>query len=132
MLVPQQHICPRCGTHPVPAVCPTCGARLSFPRMSYGPYPPPVVLAPPPSFAPLVVELLLNCLGIYGVGWIMAGNTTIGISLLVCSVAVWPLVFLFTLFTLGLVLLCLGPLAIVALVCNAFLLQRAIKRKSGF
>jgi hypothetical protein len=138
MLVPQQPICPQCGTYPASAasVCPACGARLFFPRMgqrsgSYPPVLPPAVPAPPPSFTPLVVELLLNFLGIYGVGWIMAGSTAVGIPLLICSVVLWPLVFLFALLTLGLVLLCLGPLAIVAIVCNALLLQRAIKRKSG-
>jgi hypothetical protein len=140
MLVPHQnhsHLCQRCGrslTH-ITAFCPSCGATLVFPwpgqRAGTYPHPPfsPTVPVPQPSSAPLIVELLLNCLGIYGVGWLMIGNRGVGLPLLICSVILWPMVLLFTLFTLGLVLLCLGPLGIAAIVGNAFLLQRAITSK---
>ncbi|HEU5381613.1 MAG TPA: hypothetical protein VFV38_39835 [Ktedonobacteraceae bacterium] len=134
MLVPQNHryVCQRCGRSQVclTALCPFCGSRLALPwptqRYAATPF-PPVVPAPQSNYTPLVVELLLNFLGIYGVGWLMIGNVGVGISLLICSIVLWPLVLLFTLFTLGLVLLCLGPLGIGAIVCNVLLLQRAMK-----
>ena len=138
MLVPQNHICPRCGrfpAYPTP-VCPSCGVRLPvpWPGQNYGPYPSapfsPIVLVSQPNYTPLIVELLLNFLGIYGAGWLLLGNTTRGLVLLIVSLVLWPVVFLLVIFTLGVGLLCLGPLAIGAIVCNILLLQQAIKRKA--
>lgn len=142
MLVPQQYqqLCQRCGRLPAypTALCPSCGTPLALPwpnqRFS-GPYPsapfPPDVLLSPPGYAPLMVELLLNCVGIYGVGWLMLGNSAGGMTLLVCSIVLWPLILLLSIFTLGLGLLCFGPLAIGAIVCNGVLLQKAITRTVG-
>ncbi len=72
----------------------------------------------------------INFLGIYGAGWLLLGNTTRGLVLLIVSLVLWPVVFLLVIFTLGVGLLCLGPLAIGAIVCNILLLQQAIKRKA--
>jgi hypothetical protein len=81
----------------------------------------------------LIVEVLLSVfLGIYGVGWLMAGETTVGIILLICSFAIYiPTLVLGTIFTLGLGLFCLVPLAIGAVVVNAILLNNALKRRAA-
>jgi len=81
----------------------------------------------------LVVEVLLNFfLGVYGVGWLMAGETTTGIILLICSLVLyWPTVVLGAIFTFGLGLACIGPLAIGALILNVILLNNALKRKAA-
>ena len=79
----------------------------------------------------LVVEIILSLFGIFGVGWLMAGETTVGIILLVCSIFIyWPLVFLGTLLTFGLGLLCLGPLGISAIIINIVLLNNVLKKKA--
>lgn len=82
---------------------------------------------------PVIIEVLLSIfLGIYGVGWLMAGETTIGIILLICSfVLYWPILIFGTIFTFGLGLFCLGPLAIGAIILNAILLNNALKRKAA-
>lgn len=82
----------------------------------------------------IIVEVLLNVFtGIYGVGWLMAGETTTGIILLVCSILLyWPVMVLGAIFTLGVGLLCLIPLAIVALILNPILLNNTIKRKTAY
>src|SRR5947209_1463564 len=56
------------------------------------------------SNTPVLVEVLLNVfLGIYGVGWLMAGESTTGIVLLICSfVLYWPILIALAVFTLGL------------------------------
>jgi len=78
----------------------------------------------------LVAEILLSLLGIFGVGWLIAGETTTGVILLVCSIFLyWPIMFFGTLVTGGAGLLCLGPLMIAAIITNALLLNNAIKRK---
>src|SRR5947209_6792007 len=84
------------------------------------------------SSTPVVVEVLLSFfLGIYGVGWLMSGETTKGIVLLICSFVVyWPVLIVGTIFTLGIGLFCLGPLAIGAIIFNAIMLNNALKRKS--
>ncbi len=81
---------------------------------------------------PVLVEVLLSLfLGIFGVGWLMAGETTIGVTLLICSFLLyWPTLIFGTIFTFGLGLFCLGPLAIGAIILNAVLLNNRLKQKA--
>ena len=80
----------------------------------------------------LIAEILLSLFGIFGVGWLIGGETTIGIILLVCSFFIyWPIMILGTLFTFGLGLICLGPLAIGSIILNALLLNNRLKRKAA-
>ncbi len=133
-----QQICSRCGRLPayLTSICPSCGMPLAlpWPGQNSGPTPwtlyPPFVVPQPPSSLPLIVEMLLNFIGIYGVGWLMAGNQARGAVLLMMSLILWPVVALVGIFTMGLGLLCLGPLAVVAMVVNLVVLQQAIKRKA--
>jgi TM2 domain-containing membrane protein YozV len=82
------------------------------------------------SDSALIVEILLSLFGIFGVGWLMAGETTTGVILLICSFALyWPTIILGTIFTLGFGLLCLGPMMIAAIIINAMLLNNVLKRK---
>ena len=89
--------------------------------------------SPSTNNTPVIVEVLLSVfLGIYGVGWLMAGETTIGTVLLICSfVLYWPIVIITALLTVGLGLLCLTPLAIAAIVINGISLNNALKRKAA-
>jgi hypothetical protein len=82
--------------------------------------------------AALIVEVIASLFGIYGIGWLMAGETNIGILLLIGSfVLYWPIFILGTIFTFGLGLLCLGPLGIAAIIVNAILLNNALNRKAA-
>ena len=87
----------------------------------------------PANTTPVLVEVLLSVfLGLYGVGWLMAGETTTGIILLLCSVFLYlPIVIVGAILTVGVGLVCLGPLAIVALVLNAIFLNNTLKRKAA-
>jgi hypothetical protein len=79
----------------------------------------------------LVAEIILSLFGVFGVGWLIGGETAIGIVLLVCSfVLYWPVMILGTLFTFGLGLICLGPLAIGSIILNALLLNNRLNRKA--
>jgi hypothetical protein len=78
----------------------------------------------------LTIEVVLSLIGIFGVGWLMAGQITIGILLLLGSIFFyWPMLMLSTMFTDGLSLLCLVPMAIGLIIFNAVLLNGYIKRK---
>lgn len=84
---------------------------------------------------PLIVELLLSIfLGIFGVGWLMAGETAIGIILIACSLIIYLPLFILSVFvaffTFGLSLFCTGPMVIGAIVLNAILLNNRLKRKA--
>lgn len=114
------------------------------PQQNYGYapqlYPPPyapgvnvtVVNNANKSNTPVLVEVLLSLfLGIYGFGWLMAGETTTGIVLLICSFVIfWPIVFLSVVFTLGLGLFCVIPLEIGAVILNAVLLNSTLNRNA--
>lgn len=79
----------------------------------------------------LAAEIILSLFGVFGVGWLIGGETAVGIVLLVCSfVLYWPIMILGTLFTFGLGLICLGPLAIGSIILNALLLNNRLSRKA--
>ncbi|MBV9710997.1 MAG: hypothetical protein JO011_08800 [Ktedonobacteraceae bacterium] len=79
----------------------------------------------------LAVEIILSLLGIFGVGWLIAGETTAGILLLIGSIFLyWPIMFFGTLITDGFGLICLGPIMIASIIINAVLLNNALKRKA--
>ena len=85
---------------------------------------------------PLIVELLLSIfLGIFGVGWLIAGDVAVGVILLVCSLFIYvPLLIIsifIAFFTFGLSLFCTGPMIIGAIVLNAILLNNRLKRKAA-
>ena len=85
---------------------------------------------------PLIVELLLSIfLGIFGVGWLIAGEVLIGVILLVCSLFIYlPLLIIsifIAFFTFGFSLFCTGPMVIGAIVLNAILLNNRLKRKAS-
>lgn len=79
----------------------------------------------------LVTEIILSLFGLFGVGWLVAGETTVGIILLVCSIFIyWPIMIGGTILTFGLGLICLGPIAIAAIILNTILLNRTLNRKA--
>lgn len=78
----------------------------------------------------LAAEIILSLVGLFGVGWLIAGETTVGIILLVCSVFIyWPIFVGGTIVSDGIGLICLGPMAIAAIIINAILLNRRCSRK---
>lgn len=90
---------------------------------------------PPPPFrndTALVAEIILSLFGLFGVGWLIAGSTVTGIILLVCSVFIyWPLMIGGVIMTRGFGLLCLGPIAIAAIILNILLLNISLRRKAA-
>jgi hypothetical protein len=78
----------------------------------------------PSRTAAIIVEVLLDLFGIYGVGWLIAGETTIGIILLVASFIWWPIAVLGTVFTAGLGVLCVLPLNVIFLLVSVILLAQ--------
>jgi hypothetical protein len=80
----------------------------------------------------LVAEIILSLFGLFGIGWLLAGETTVGIVLLICSIVIyWPVMILGTIFTFGIGLLCLGPIAIAAIIANIILLNNILNRKAA-
>jgi hypothetical protein len=79
--------------------------------------------------AAIVVETILDLFGIYGVGWLIAGETTTGIILLVASFLWWSVAVLITIFTVGIGLICIVPLDLIFLLLSVILLaQRTAAR----
>ncbi|WP_069801503.1 hypothetical protein [Thermogemmatispora onikobensis] len=89
------------------------------------------IMQPQKEVAPLIVELLLSLLlNIYGVGWLMVGETLPGVLLLVGSIVlVWPLMVVSLIFWP----ICCGiKLAlIVGLVINSVLLNNHLDRQAA-
>ncbi|GHO43186.1 zinc ribbon domain-containing protein [Ktedonospora formicarum] len=90
-----------------------------------------IQVMPRPTNNSLLIEVILSLFGIFGIGWLNAGQTTIGLLLLLGSIFIyWPFMILGTIFTLGLGLICLGPLAILAIIINSILLNSFLNRQA--
>ncbi|GCE49000.1 hypothetical protein [Thermosporothrix hazakensis] len=93
-------------------------------------YIPPVSTTAPRGVNPLILELVLSFLGIFGIGWLLARRPLPGILLLLGSIFLyWPIMILGTIFTFGIGLICLGPLAMAAILLNALLLSRVLRKR---
>lgn len=101
----------------------------------YGGYQPGVPMIVPgrpehPSrTAAIIAEVILDLFGIYGVGWLIAGETTTGIILLIASFFWWSVAVLITIFTVGVGVICILPLNLIFLLLSVILLaQRTAAR----
>lgn len=108
----------------------------SYNRTPMYPQAPNVYVHNATNSTPLIVELLLSIfLGIFGVGWLIAGETAVGVILLICSFFLYlPLLIIsifIAFFTFGLSLFCTAPMIIGAIVLNAILLNNRLKRKAA-
>ncbi len=132
------------GYRPVPNPAPPQGGYMPPPQQvpgytsaSYASIYPqaPItvsVVNSPSNDGALIVEILLSLFGVFGVGWLIGGETTVGVILLICSIFIyWPIMILGTLLTFGLGLICLGPLMIGAIIINALLCNSALKRRAS-
>jgi hypothetical protein len=117
----------------------------TFPSGAYAP-PPPGYAPPPPGYGlpyaipqpswpvqqrpsgtPVAVEAILALFGFYGIGWLMAGNTTTGVLLLIGGL-VWDIIaVLGTVFTLGVGACIFGPIHIGLVVLSSVLLSDYLK-----
>ncbi len=89
----------------------------------------PGQLERPSRTAAIIVETILDLFGVYGVGWLIAGETTTGIILLVASFFWWAIAALITIFTVGVGLICIFPLDLIFLLVSVILLaQRTAAR----
>lgn len=105
------------------------------------PLPAPVVARPPIAAKDpgtgFVLELLPAFFGFYGIGYIWAGDVGLGLALLFGNWAFWSIgglvAFVFSLFTLGLGLLCITPLFVALYflgpVVSGLALQRRLKAR---
>src|SRR2546421_5818080 len=109
---------------------------FSQPQAAYQPGPINVTVvnnfttSPNNNKGALLAEIILSLFGIYGVGWLLAGETTTGVVLLICSFALfWPLAIAIAIFTLGFgIIFCNLPLAIGGLIFNQNLINYAVYR----
>ena len=78
----------------------------------------------------VLLEVILSLFGLFGIGWLAGGETTVGIILLICSFVIYlPVLFLGTILTFGVGMVCLGPLAIVAIILNGVFCNSILKRR---
>jgi hypothetical protein len=76
----------------------------------------------------VAVEAILAFFGLYGVGWLMAGETTVGVVLLLASFFWWGLAIVIAAATIGLGLFCIAPINIGCMILSAALLSNHTRR----
>ena len=73
--------------------------------------------------AALILEGILGFFGFFGVGWLYAGYTAIGLILLLLSVVWWVFALVAILFSAGFGLFCTCPVQILFIVGSILLLN---------
>ncbi|HLZ59335.1 MAG TPA: hypothetical protein VKR06_20520 [Ktedonosporobacter sp.] len=112
---------------PMPAYHAAPGPFVRYPQM---PMAGNVRLVPKNDSA-LTIEILFSLVGIFGIGWLMTGETTAGVLLLIASILIyWPIMFAGTVVSDGLALIFFAPLAISIIILNALLLNGLLKRRA--
>ncbi len=119
---------------PAPTGYPAPPQTYTGPMPGYAPPPypvPPVVYVVPrrSNGGAVAVEAILAFFGIYGVGWLMVGETTAGALLLAGSFLWWNVTVVTAIFTFGLGLFCIAPLNIAFLITSAVLLSNHTARQ---
>ena len=75
-----------------------------------------------------MVEAIAGLFGLFGIGWLMSGFTTIGLFLLIGGI-IWDVVGSFvSVFTLGLGFICMGIVNIIVLVTSTIVLNNRLNR----
>jgi hypothetical protein len=109
---------------PAPIFAP---APMSQPQGYYQ----PAVVAPQQadSSTPVIVEILCGIFGFYGIGWLIAGYTIPGITLLAGGL-VWAVIFwTIAAHTAFIGLVCLVPIDIAIWVTSALILNSKLKQR---
>jgi hypothetical protein len=101
-----------------------------LPPQQQGYYQPVVVVQQQQdSSMPVIVELICDIFGIYGIGWLIAGYTTPGILLLIGGF-IWAAIFWgATIITIGIGLICLVPIDIAFLITSVLMLNSRLKQR---
>lgn len=124
-----------------PPPVPEAPPAYTPPPNDYPPPSPPAYAAPPQSVAsayvasparprdttPVLVEAILAFFGLYGIGWLIAGETTIGVSLLIAGF-VWDAIFVVAAFTV-IGLCCVVPLQLIFVALSAFQLNNRLRMR---
>jgi len=84
-------------------------------------------LARPLDNTPVIVEAILAFFGFYGIGWMIAGETTIGVILLIAGF-VWDAIFVVAAFTV-IGLCCVVPLQLIFVALSAFQLNTRLQMR---
>ena len=84
--------------------------------------------ARPQNTTPVIVEAILAFFGIYGVGWLISGETSIGVALLIAGF-VWDAIFVAAAFTV-LGLCCVVPLQLIFVALSAFQLNNRLRMRA--
>ena len=142
--------CQTCGTlNPDRStVCEYCGAGLPAPALRRDPFVQRRASQVTPAYTPsmayagttkdpsagLLIELLPGLFGFLGIGYLWAGETALGIALLLGYWAFWAIVAVVTVLSFGL-LLCFFPffflLYFAAPIASALLLQRRLRARQA-
>ncbi len=108
------------------------------PAFNLPPTPPATAIPPAPAALPvalkdrsvaLILEILPGLFGFLGIGWIYAGNVTVGVLALVGYLLFLGFELLVIVFTGGLAACCLLPLNLVAVAVSALLLNNYMKER---
>lgn len=84
--------------------------------------------ARPQNTTPVIVEAILAFFGVYGVGWLISGETSIGVALLIAGF-VWDAIFVAAAFTV-LGLCCVVPLQLIFVALSAFQLNNRLRMRA--
>lgn len=104
---------------------------------SQGFYGQPPMAYPPAAYYPaapsqsgggaIAAEVIAGLFGIWGIGWLIKGYTSIGVSLLVGGLVFGVVMLVIAFLTFGVGLLCWGPLNLVAMIISAVTLSNRLK-----
>jgi len=75
---------------------------------------------------PILLEVIPGLFGLYGIGWLVSGFTSTGLMLLIGGIVFGVIMVIVSIFTLGLGLLCWGPINLAVMITSTIVLNKRL------
>lgn len=76
----------------------------------------------------IVLEVVCGLFGLFGIGWLVSGNTQTGVILLVGGLIWDAIAVTIAIFTFGIAFLCIGPINLAILITSTIILNNQLKQ----
>lgn len=77
----------------------------------------------------IILEVICGIFGIYGIGWLVSGNTSTGLIFLIGGFVWLAVAIVLSILTLGIGLICIWPIDLAIMITSVIMLSNRLKQR---
>lgn len=77
----------------------------------------------------IILEVVCGIFGIYGIGWLVSGNTSTGLMFLIGGFVWLAVAIVLSVLTLGIGLICIWPIDLAIMITSVIMLSNKLKQR---